>query len=266
MISNKKIGLIIPTRYKSERLPGKVLIDINGKPNLQRIIERVSNSKYIDNIILAVSEDDKIELDKWFYNSKFLGKHKIGYVHGSHNNIFYRTLESARRFELDIICDISHCCSFVDPVLIDILIQRLIQYEVDYSSNCITRSFPDGLDCQVYTREIYEIVFDKSVNWKPYWTGWNIFHTREDLWPKPRIINYEASLDYFYPEWRLTLDTPEDLKIIRQIYKHFENFKDMESKEPCYMDIINYIESDLDLLKAIRNNQTIPTKLEKENI
>jgi len=262
MILNKQVGLVLPTRYHSERLPGKVLIDINGKPNLERIIERALRSEYIDIVVLAISDEESKEIKEWYYESDYCISKKVDIFFGSHANIFQRTLNAIKYYNIDIIVDISHCCSFFDPILADILIQRLIQYKADYSSNCITRSFPDGFDCQIYTREIYEKIFNESTNWKPYWTGWNIFHCREDLWPKPRIINLEASSDYYYPEIRLTLDTPEDLNIITWIYKHFDD----KIISPDYRQIINYIESDLDLLKAVKNNQTIPTKLEKENI
>ncbi|MCK9282363.1 MAG: hypothetical protein M0P71_17235, partial [Melioribacteraceae bacterium] len=223
MKSNPNIGLIIPTRYHSERLPGKVLIDINGKSNLERIIERANQSKYIKKIILAVSEGDCAEILNWYSTIHNEDRNtKVNMYSGNHNNIFQRTLNAAHTFNIDIIVDISHCCSLFDPFLADRLIEDLMYYKADYSANCITRSFPDGFDIQVYTTEVYGETYMHGLYWKPYWTGWNIWHCRENLNPKPRIINMQAKPEHYFPEWRLTLDTLEDLKVITEIYKHFE--------------------------------------------
>ena len=246
----RKIGLVIPTRWDSERLPGKVLIDINGKPNLQRIIERALNSKYIKTIILAISEENGKEIINWYekYNKNitFLDKKLFTYT-GSHDNIFKRTLNASIFYDIDIIIDTSHCCSLFDPFIADILIDKLLEYNADYSSNVITRSFPDGFDIQVYTRKIYEKVYMEGLHWNQYWTGWNIFHCREELDIKPRIINWQVGSKYYYPEWRLTLDTIEDLKLINEIYKHFEgiNFQ--------YAEVIDFIKQNKNLLEINKN-------------
>jgi spore coat polysaccharide biosynthesis protein SpsF len=254
MILNKKVGLILPTRYHSDRLPGKVLIDINGKPNLQRIIERVSTSKYIDNIILAVSESDGNEIEEWA-RDKIDDKLKM-FV-GSHDNIFWRTLSAAKYYELDIICDISHDCTLVDFNIIDKLIDRLFEYSVDYSSNVITRTFCNGFDVQVYTREIYERVFNETVQWKHFYTGWNIFYTREKLKIKPKIINMEAESEYYYPQWHLCLDNEEDKIVIEEIFKAFP-----ENYVMNYKEIVNFLKSNLDLLKI--NEHVKDTELLQE--
>lgn len=261
MKSEKTIGLIIPTRWDSERLPGKALIDINGKPNLERIIERAGYSKYINKIILAVSDKEGNKpIEEWFwkYDPKLKNKKiQLGLQYGPHNNIFQRTLTTAQENDIDIIVDISHCCSLLDPLLIDALITELIKYKADYSSNVIPRGFPDGFDIQVYTREIYERTFKESPHKNAMWTGWNIWHCREDVNPKPRIVNLLPLPYYYYPEWRLTLDTPEDLKVISEIYKHFEYKPDFN-----YADAMEFLFTRPDLLEL--NKSITPTKLEVE--
>ncbi len=252
MKSNHNIALIIPTRWNSERLPGKVLMDINGKPNLERIIERALYSHFIKKVILCISVDDSKELLEW-YTSK---EHPNVFIHLGKRNLIELCLEAARKYDVDIIADTSACCSLFDPFMADVLIESLLNYEADYSANCIVRSFPDGFDIQVYTREIYERVFNQSIHCNPKWTGWNIWHCREDLFPKPRILNWQAPVDYYYPQWRLTLDTPEDHKVITAIYQYFSGI--------CfrYHEVIEYLKENPDWLESNRN--IISTKLEKE--
>lgn len=254
-------GLMIPLRYTSERLPGKPLIEINGKCNLERIIKRALKSK-IDKIVLAVSINDGEKIINWFNNiipdSKY-SKCKI-YL-GDHDNICERTLNAAKINDIDLIVDISCDCSLIDSTLINILIDRLHEYEADYSSNCVTRTFPNGFDVQVYTREIYQIIYD-SGEYCPYYTGWNIFYAREMINPKPKIINLETTSEYYYPSWHLCLDNENDLKVIEIICNHFENNLGLINYD--YKMIINYLKKNPEILKT--NSDVIDTKLLKEKI
>ena len=70
MLNNKIIGLVIPLRFNSERLQGKVLMDIFGKKQIEWIIERSLKSKYLDCIVLAVSEIECDEIDMWYFNEE----------------------------------------------------------------------------------------------------------------------------------------------------------------------------------------------------
>lgn len=264
--NGKTVGLIIPTRMDSERLPGKALIDINGKPNLERIIRRACLSKHIDKVVLAVSENDiEGQIEHWFA-FKFKNpssKISMNLEYGPHENIYIRTLNAARNNNIDIIVDISHCCTLFDPFMADHLIENLFYFDADYSTNVVPRSFSDGFDIQVYTRRVYEEVYMKGIHRKNYWTGWNIWHCREEIKPKPRIINLQTSLKKHYrPHWKLTLDTEEQLFIIRDIYKHFEgiNFQ--------YPEVIAYVENKIKYdpfyHKILETDIIESTKLEEE--
>ncbi len=264
MYNDKKIALIIPTRYNSERLNGKVLCDIAGKKQIEWIIERASQSKYIDRIILAVSDKEYIPILKWFHCEN---KNKnVFYFSGSHHNIIQRCLDAANFHNIDIIVDVSHDCTFFDPYLADLLIERLFEYNADYSANCITRSFPDGFDIQVYTIQIYQEIYNtnKYIN---YYSGWNIWHCREEIFPKPKIINLEAEKEYYYPHWHLCLDTEEDKTVIEKII--IEGFKNDSFRFPYkhnqlnYWRIINFLEKHPEILEI--NKSVIPTKLLEEN-
>jgi spore coat polysaccharide biosynthesis protein SpsF (cytidylyltransferase family) len=264
MINNKKVGLILPTRYDSQRLPGKVLMEINCKKQIERIIERALQSKYIDEIILAIS-DHYFENDlifDWFddyISKKKLGFDKLSEFTGSHANIALRTYEAAETHNIDIIVDISHDCTFFDPGLADFLIDKLFFYGVDYSANCIVRSYPDGFDIQVYTKEIYQKIINETMYIKNY-TGWNIWHNREKLFPKPKFYNDMAGVGFYFPEWHLSLDTEKDKILIERICNHFEN-KNSSSYFHWY-EIINFLKINLELLEI--NKNAIPTELLRE--
>ena len=260
MYQNKKIGLVIATRYGSKRLYGKVLRDINGKKVIERIIERASYSKYIDEIILAVTdkkeEDEKII--EWYekYKCTTPASNNVRKYMGSHNNIALRTLRAAKVYDIDIIVDTSHDCVCIDSILIDELIEKLFLYDVDYASNIIVRSYPDGLDIQVYKTEIYEKVINSEFA-NPYYTGWNIFYCREKIFPKIRFYNLMAESFHYYPDWHVCLDTEKDLELLEIIFKKLgDNFN--------YRLLIDYLKHHPELLEI--NKSVIPTELKQELI
>jgi len=221
MYNKKKIGCVIPTRYDSSRLPGKVLLPFIGKPNLQHIIERVRRSKYIDTVVLAIADDDdkQILID-------FAKKMKCDYYVGNKSIVIGRTLAAANQFNIDIIVDITADCTLVDPNLIDIMIETMDMNNANYVSNAKIRFFPDGFDIQVYNTKIYEHVFYKSNVTYPTHTGWNISIAGRFM--DMQIVNYKPpDLDYNYthPDIRMVLDTEEDYKLLTAIFEHFGHNK-----------------------------------------
>jgi spore coat polysaccharide biosynthesis protein SpsF len=268
MYNNKIIGLILPTRYGSSRLNGKVLCEINGRLQIERIIERALQSYYIDNIILAVTDkkDENEPIKDWYKQNKFKYS-KLNIFFGEHDNIIKRCLNAAIKNNIDIIVDISHDCTFFDPRQADLLIERLFAYNADYSANCITRSFPDGFDIQVYTTKIYQKIYDETQKTfelaeTNYWTGWNIRQQRENIWPKPRFINFESRPEWYYPEWHLCLDNENDKKLIEKICYHFENELHREISDYGCFEIINYLKENPDLLKI--NEKSIPNRIDRQ--
>ena len=256
MYKDKKVGLIIPTRYGSERLHGKVLQDINGRPVIERIIERASTSKYIDRIILAITdkEEENKPLIKWWNNP--IEYNIVNIYVGLHDNMGLRTLQAAKSFDIDIIVDTSHDCVCIDSILIDELIEKLFEYDVDYASNIIVRSYPDGLDIQVYKTEIYEKVINSEFA-NPYYTGWNIFYYREKIFPKIRFYNLMAESFHYYPDWHVCLDTEKDLELLEIIFKKLgDNFN--------YRLLIDCLKHHPELLEI--NKSVIPTELKQELI
>lgn len=266
MYKDKKIGLIIPTRFGSDRLPGKVLMEINGKKQIERIIERALQSKYVDCVCLAISDkkEENEPIINWvnnYYGERF--DDNLAWIIGSHENIAKRTLKAAMNLDIDIIVDVSHDCTFFDPDLADNLIEKLFEYNVDYVSNCIVRSFPDGFDIQVYKKEVYSNFIYKD-HYLPTWTGWNIWHFREEFYPKLRFYNEMAVKEQYYPDWHLCLDTKEDFELISRICGHFENIYDFNIFDYGLCEIVGFLNDYPKLLEI--NKKIIPTKLEKETI
>ena len=258
MYKNKKVGLVLPTRYSSERLNGKILYDFNGITQLEIMIKRALKSNYLDKIILALTDNEEGSKPIENFIKTTPLRALIEVVKGFDKDLPLRCLKAADAFNIDIIVDTSHDCTFIDPCLMDILIQRLFEYKADYSANCITRTFPNGFDLQVYTKEVYKRVIETKYYWR--YTGWNIWHYREELNPTPKIINLEASSEYYYPHWHLCLDTEEDKEVITRII----NGLNIKEQYPNYKHIIEFLLKNPDILKI--NEKVVDTKLLEEEI
>lgn len=221
MIKNKTVGVIIPTRFNSGRLPGKVLMDIAGKKQIEWMIERILFSQYVDKIIFAVSAEEGDEILKWASTHNL--SEKVIFVKGIHNDLMSRCQKVIEDLDIDICVFASHDCTFIDSNIIDNCLERLIIYDADYSSNCVARTFADGFDIQVCTKEIFKILEYHIPKNHPtrMWTAWNVFHWRESIFPKPKIINLETTPLFYAPELRVVLDFPEDKKVIEDVINIF---------------------------------------------
>jgi spore coat polysaccharide biosynthesis protein SpsF len=241
-----KIVAIIQARMGSTRLPGKVMMDLKGKPALQRVIDRVSKAKLVDEIVVA-TESKSEAIIQYCLNSK------INCFIGPENNVMKRVLDAASTFGAETIVEITADCPVIDPKLIDDCI-RLYNNNphLDYVSNCVpVRSFPDGCDVQVYSIEalaaMEEITKPKTRNH----VGWNLPNGIYDF----NCICIPAPEHLHKPDLRLTLDTIGDYLLIQQIYKYF--WHDAFNTA----DILDFLHRNPELLEL---NKDVRTKAPEE--
>jgi spore coat polysaccharide biosynthesis protein SpsF len=199
---------IIQARMGSSRLPGKVMMEVLGKPLLQHLIERVSRSDYTDDVIVATEPNSKEIIN-------LCNKINCECFVGDENNVFKRVLDCAFHYKVNNIIEITGDCPLADPCHID---ELMYPYDENYISNCFKRSWPDGADIQIYSTSMLL----KTLPINPSHVGWNIktaINTKRDLW-----VNWEmehAPERYNHPYWGLTLDEKEDFEVIKIIFEHF---------------------------------------------
>jgi len=211
MYQGKRIGAIVAARMASTRLPGKVMLSLRGKPSLQWIIERLRNSKYLDNTIVATvsspSCDPIVNLC-----------HRLdcNYYRGSEDDVLSRYIETAHAFAFDVCVRITGDCPMVDPAIVDRLISMFFQSECDFCSNSIERTFPRGFDVEVVSTETLDKInlLAEGVDRQHVVTYIYESHP-EDF----TLKNWVAPKELFHPELRVTLDTLEDYVLIHTLYE-----------------------------------------------
>ena len=141
-----KVLAIVQARMGSIRLPGKVIKKIGDKTLIQILLERLSLSREIDEIIVATSTDSIN--DDLQSHIESLG---FNCFRGNEKDVLNRYFESATEFKADAVVRITGDCPLVDAILVDEVIKEFKKRNVDYCSNVEPSSFPDGLDTVSYT-------------------------------------------------------------------------------------------------------------------
>ncbi len=206
-----KIGCIIEARMTSTRLPGKVLMDIVGKPAILRQIERIQRSCFIDNIIIAttgnITDDALVEL---------LENENVLYYRGSEDDVLGRVAETASFFNLDIVVEITGDCPLVDIVESDRVIERYLEGGFDLVSNNLLRTYPIGIDTIVMSNRVLQEAARSTDD------PAHREHVCLYLYEHPfdySFSNIEAPPFLRDAKLRMTLDTKEDYEFICKIYE-----------------------------------------------
>lgn len=129
----------------SNRLPGKVLMPINGIPMLLRMTDRARQAKRIDKLIVATSvekSDNAIE--------EICVNNRIEYFRGALDDVLERFYCACLVWPADHIVRLTGDCPLIDPEIIDKTIDHHIEGGYDYTRNY---GFPDGLDVEVMSED-----------------------------------------------------------------------------------------------------------------
>jgi len=209
------IGIIIQARTSSTRLPKKVLLKLPYDSNftvLDQVIMRCKFSKLSQKVIVATTndkEDDEIV--------KIAKKNKVLYFRGSKEDVLSRYYYAAKENKLDAIVRITSDCPFIDYKIVDELIKFFIKNKCDYSSNTIKRTYPHGLDCEVFSFSAIEKSFNecKDIEIREHVTP-HIYNNDKNF----SVKSLNAPKKFNRPEIRVTLDTEEDYALCCVLYDY----------------------------------------------
>ena len=209
--TNSQIDLTIQARMASSRLPKKVLMEAAGKPLLEHMVERLKTVPSVNNIIIATTtnkDDNPVE--------DLANKLSIGCYRGSEANVLSRVLNATQKFGTDIIVQTTGDCPLIDPDIVEYVIQTYLSNQSDYTSNILERTFPIGMDVQVFSRSVLEDVARRTRNPEDLEHVSYYIYKNPDLY---KLFNITAPSAQHDPELRLTLDTTEDFELIHSIFE-----------------------------------------------
>ncbi len=207
-----KTYAIVQARIGSTRLPGKVMKMIVGKPMLELMIERLKRAMELDGIIIATTDKDTehpiVDLVRSLEG--------VLLFRGSEDDVLARYHGAAVEYDVETIVRVTSDCPLIDSDVTDKIV-RVYQDqigEIDYVSNIRKRTYPRGLDVEVFSFTSLDKAF-KEVVLLP-----DREHVTEYILQHPNTFRmYDVVDDYDRSSMRWTVDTPEDLELITKIYE-----------------------------------------------
>ena len=204
-----KIVAIVQARMGSTRLPGKVLRDLAGKRMIERVLERVRRADSVDEVVVATSDlpgDDPL--------AGWLAASHHACLRGSEQDVLARFSGAAAQTGADAIVRITADCPLIDPGVIDDVVAAFRAGPFDYASNVLPRrTFPRGLDTEIFTRTALEICAREATDASSREHVTPFIHRHPERFS---LHGIEADADYSGHRW--TVDTPEDFALIEKIY------------------------------------------------
>jgi spore coat polysaccharide biosynthesis protein SpsF len=224
---------IIQARMGSTRLPCKIMKDIEGKPMLWHVVNRLCYSKLLDSIVISTTTmkiDDQVE--------SLCKENKFLCFRGSENNVLDRYYKTASLYKADIIIRITSDCPLIDPAIVDLVINEYLYSNADYASNTIERTYPRGLDTEVFSYGVLKRCWNEAKEQYQREHVTPYVHENKQLF---RLHNVKNKKNLSNLRW--TVDEKADLRFVREIYKRFYKKKYIF----LLKDILNILKKEPDL-------------------
>ncbi len=203
---------IVQARMGSSRLPGKVLCELAGDTMLARVVQRLRAARTIDDIVIATTtapSDDAVVRE-----ARRLGAR----VHrGPESNVLTRYVDAARAWRADVVVRVTADCPLLDPGVVDTVVTELFARPVDYCSNTHARTYPRGLDVEAMHRDTLERL-DRLGNSPAAREHVTAFIMEQPALFAVRQVRAERDDS----DLRWTVDTLDDLSLVRALYGRFE--------------------------------------------
>ncbi|MBI5147724.1 MAG: NTP transferase domain-containing protein [Parcubacteria group bacterium] len=208
-----KVIAAIQVSTKSLRLPGKAFKDLCGKPVLMRIIERLRKAKEVDGIVIATTtrpEDDVLV--------GFAAEHGVGCVRGEVTDVVGRLLAAMRLAGADAVLRVTGDSPMVDPDLVDRVIgrYRTLAGRVSFVTTCLPPTYPEGYSLEVLPTSLLEHL-DVTQHTPEERETFAIHISKNTGMYSRSVVSSSKDASHF----RLTLDYPDDFRVIEAVYRHF---------------------------------------------
>ena len=209
---------IIQARMGSTRLPGKVMKTLCGKTVLGHVISRVKACPLVNEVVVATTVsllDDVIIAESTKYGAR--------HFRGSEDNVLERYYLTAKQFHADVIVRITSDCPLLDPVVLS----KMLHYfrnrvangkNIDYLSNTLSRTFPRGLDAEIFTFSTLQCAMQEAS--QPF----EFEHVTPYVYRHPdKFVLEEFKNEVDLSHYRWTLDTQEDYVLIDSIFQALDD-------------------------------------------
>ena len=219
----------------SSRLPGKPMMEVCGHPMLGHLVYRLKAVESLDAIVLATTINQADDVIAQYASS--IG---IDVFRGDEDDVMGRVVNAGKSVDADVIVEITGDCPVIDPEIIEQAIRSYGENTYEYVGNQHVRSYPDGMDVQVFALET--LIRSEAMTDEPLDREHVTLHIRNN----PQIfshLNLVAPPEQHWPDLGLTLDEQSDFDLLKVIIEHFYD------NNPLF--------SCLDVVRFLRTNQQL---------
>jgi spore coat polysaccharide biosynthesis protein SpsF len=221
--------IIVQARMTSTRLPGKVLMDLGGQPMLAQQLRRLKSCARVDEIVVATttntSDNPVAELAR---------REDVGWFRGDEHDVLSRYVGAARESGADLVVRVTADCPLIDPDVVDRVIGTLEQgsADTDYASNVKPRTFPRGLDVEVFFMDTL-LRFDRYATEpldREHVTS-VVHSSRGARFCTASVVDTSDNSDL-----RWTVDLPVDYEVVRRLFEGLQ----MQQQRVAYSQLLAY--------------------------
>ena len=236
--------ILVQARMGSQRLPGKVLLDLAGRPLLAQVIRRLQRCQTATAIVIATTtqpQDDAVAA-----LAKALG---VACFRGSETDVLARFCGAAQASQAEVIVRITADCPLIDPEVCDLVVATLLQRrrECDYASNVLQRTYPRGLDVEAMFLDTLLRLDRLAGTPEDREHVTSFLRRRPDLFLLASVEDQDNNADL-----RWTVDEPSDLELIRRLYQDL----DLAHQWVGYRDLVAYVRAHPELARFNQANLT----------
>jgi len=206
----KRVVAIVQARCASERLPNKVLTPLAGLTVVEHVLRAVSAARLVDDVILATSDQRSNDGLARLVSD-------LGYrvFRGSENDVLGRFVGALTDDQADVVIRHTADDPLLDPAVIDLVIGTFLKGGCDYASNILERSWPRGLDTEVFARSALERSHSEASD-AEYREHVTLYMRRHG--DRFSLRNVQALAQDTWPELRLCIDTQEDKALLESVF------------------------------------------------
>ncbi len=214
-----EVVAIVQARLDSKRLPGKTLMDVAGHPLLVRVLERARRIPGVGRLIVATTT---LEAD--FAIVACAETCGIESFRGHPEDVLDRFYHAANRFDAEVIVRLTADCPLLDPQVSSQVLVLFSRGGLDYASNTLPPSYPDGLDTEVFSIQAL------TRAWMEATLPSEREHVTPYLWKRPELFRsgcLRCTPNLSAHRW--TVDDADDLEFVRTVYEQLEPIEG-----PCF--------------------------------
>ncbi|NQT36569.1 MAG: glycosyltransferase family protein [Planctomycetes bacterium] len=223
-----KIVAIVQARMGSTRLPGKALCELGRRTMLGQVVARVGRAGSLDEVVVATT--DLAGDDPLARHCAALG---VACFRGSAEDVLHRYWHAAREYQADVVVRVTADCPLIDPGVLDDVVRRFLAEGPDYAANVLDRTYPRGLDTEVFSVETLRRAHREAE--LPYQRT----HVTPYVYEHPErfallsVSGPSVSGGENPSHWRWTVDEAADLEFVRAVYAKMAPRDDFTWRDVC---------------------------------